>query len=153
KIDRSQIGEGGPASAAVLVGARAVCVDGKGNTYVCEREGNAVRKIDAQGRINTIAGTGAKGYSGDGGHARRATFNGPKAIRCDRDGNIYVVDTENHAVRKIDARTNVVTTVAGGRQGTDDKSLDRPHGCVLDERGNCYIADSSNHRVVRVKGR
>jgi NHL repeat len=151
KIDRSRIGDGGPVAAAVLVGARAVCVDGKGNTYVCEREGNAIRKIDAQGRISTIAGTGTKGYAGDGGDAHKATFNGPKAIRCDRDGNIYVVDTESHAVRRIDAGTNVVTTVAGGRQGADASSLDRPHGCVVDERGNIYIADSNNHRVVKVK--
>lgn len=153
KIDRNRIGESGPATDAVLVGARAVCVDGRGNTYVCEREGNAVRKIDADGRISTIAGTSAKGYTGDGGDARKATFNGPKAIRCDRDGNIYVVDTENHAVRRIDRNTNVVTTVAGGRQGNDDKSLDRPHGCIIDDKDNLYIADSSNHRVVMVRAK
>jgi streptogramin lyase len=154
KVDRSKIGDGGPAAEAVIVGARAVCVDGKGNTFICEREGNAIRKVDAKGIITTIAGTGQKGYEGDGGDARKATFSGPKAIRCDRQGNIYVVDTENHAIRKIDAATNVVTTVAGGRKGGEGDGgdatkagTDRPHGCVIAADGTIYIADSNNHRV------
>ena len=157
KIDRAKIGDGGLARDAVLVGARAVCVDGKGNTYVCEREGNAIRKIDGKGIISTIGGTGAKGYAGDGGDARKATFNGPKGIRCDRQGNIYLVDTENHAIRRIDAATSIVTTVAGGRKGGDGDGddavkagLDRPHGCAIDAQGNLYIADSNNHRVRKV---
>src|SRR5262249_44723289 len=116
-----------------------------------------VRRVDAKGIITTIAGTGAKGYGGDGGDTRKATFNGPKGIRCDRQGNLYVVDTENHAVRRIDAQTNVVTTVAGGHKGSDGDGgdapkagLDRPHGCVLDAVGNLYIADSNNHRIRKV---
>jgi hypothetical protein len=157
KVDRAHIGDGGPAAKAVIVGARAVCVDGAGNTFICEREGNAVRKVDAQGIITTLAGTGAKGYTGDGGDAAQATFNGPKAIRCDRQGNVYVVDTENHAVRCLDAKTKVVTTVAGGRQGAGGDGgdatkagLDRPHGCVVAADGTLYIADTNNHRVRRV---
>lgn len=160
KIDRARIGDGGAASQAVIVGARAVCVDGQGNTYVCEREGNAIRKIDDKGTISTIAGTGVKGYSGDGGDALQATFNGPKGIRCDRQGNVYVVDTENHAIRKIDVKKNVVTTVAGGRKGGQgdggdplQAGLDRPHGCIIDDQGAIYIADSNNHRVRKVSGR
>jgi streptogramin lyase len=157
KVDHTKIGDGGPAKNAVIVGARAVCVDGKGNTYICEREGNAIRKVDAKGIITTIAGTGAKGYSGDSDDARKATFNGPKAIRCDRSGNIYVVDTENHAIRRIEATTNRITTVAGGHKGGDGDGgdatkagLDRPHGCVIDAQGNIYIADSNNNRVRKV---
>lgn len=157
KIDRAKIGDSGPVNEAILVGARAVCVDRQGNTYVCEREGNAIRKIDGSGKISTIAGTGTKGYTGDGGEAAKATFNGPKGIRCDRAGNIYVVDTENHAIRKIDAKTGVVTTVAGGRKGgqgdgaaATQAGLDRPHGCIIDDDGAIYIADSNNHRVRKV---
>jgi DNA-binding beta-propeller fold protein YncE len=160
RIARSDIGDGSKATQAVIVGARAVCVDGKGNTYICEREGNAVRKVDAHGVITTIAGTGEKGYSGDGGDARHATFNGPKGIRCDKDGNVYVVDTENHAIRRIDAKTNVVTTVVGGHKGAEGDGgdatkagLDRPHGCIVDGQGNIYIADSNNHRVRKVMTR
>jgi hypothetical protein len=156
KVDRGKIGNGGPADRAILVGARAVCVDGRGNTYVCEREGNAVRKIDSRGTITTLAGTGAMGAAD--GPAAEATFNGPKAIRCDGAENIYVVDTENHAIRRIDVKTLHVTTVAGGRKGGEGDGgdavkagLDRPHGCVIDTDGTLYIADSNNHRVRRVK--
>lgn len=154
---KTKVGDGGKATETAIIGARAVCVDGKGNTYICEREGNAIRKVDDKGIITTIAGTGQKGYGGDGGDARKAAFNGPKAIRCDREGNFYVVDTENHAVRRIDAKTNVVTTVAGGRKGGEGDGgdatkagTDRPHGCVLDAAGVLYIADSNNHRVRQV---
>jgi sugar lactone lactonase YvrE len=108
--------------------------------------------------MSTYAGTGERGYSGDGGPARSATWGAPKAIRCDRQGNLLVVDTENHAIRKIDAATGIVTTVAGGRLGGEGDGaeavaagLDRPHGCDMDERGNLFIADSNNHRV-RVVG-
>jgi streptogramin lyase len=157
KVDRKAIGDGGPATQAIVVGARAVCVDGKGNTYICEREGNAIRKVDAHGTITTIAGTGKAGAGGDGGPALLALFRGPKAIRCDALGNAYVVDTENHAIRKIDLNSGIVMTVAGGRQGSGgdggpatQAGMDRPHGCVLDAGGTLYIADSSNHRVRKV---
>jgi streptogramin lyase len=157
KIDRQKIGDGGPANQAVIVGARAVCTDGQGNTYICEREGNAIRKVDAAGQITTWAGTGVKGYAGDGGPAAKATFNGPKAIRCDQAGNLFIVDTENHAIRRIDAKTGAISTVAGGKKGKDgdggdalQAELDRPHGCIVDSAGTLYIADSNNHRVRKV---
>jgi hypothetical protein len=155
KIDRAMHGDGSPANKAIVVGARAVCIDGKGNTYVCEREGSAVRKIDAKGIITTIAGTGERGYQGDGGDAKNAVFDAPKGLRCDAVGNLYVVDCENHAIRKIDIKTNVVTTIAGGRKGKEDgpatkAGMDRPHGCVVSADGVLYIADSNNHRVRRI---
>src|SRR5207247_67702 len=70
-------GDGGPATRAVIVEARAVCVDGKGNSYICERKGNTIRKVDAKGVIATVAGTGQPGSGGDGGPALQATFKGP----------------------------------------------------------------------------
>jgi sugar lactone lactonase YvrE len=154
---RDAVGDGGPAIKAVVVGARAVCVDTQGNTYICEREGSAIRKVDKDGIIATIAGTGAWGHGGDGGPASKAVFAGPKGIRADAIGNLFVVDTENHAIRKIDAKTLTVATVAGGRKGAGGDGgratgagFDRPHGCALDLRGNLYIADSNNHRVRKV---
>lgn len=155
---KERTGDGGPAIEAGILGARAVCNDGKGNTYICEREGNGVRMVNALGRMSTIAGTGEGGYAGDGGPALTATWGAPKAIRCDLQGNLLVVDTENHAIRKIDMVSRIVTTVAGGHLGGDgdggnavDAGMDRPHGADVDAQGNIYIADSNNHRV-RVVG-
>ena len=85
----------------------------QGNTYIAEREGNGVRKVHANGVMSTLAGDGERGYTGDGGPALTATWGAPKAIRCDPQDNIVVVDTENHAIRRIDASTGIVTTIAG----------------------------------------
>ena len=151
-------GDGLLATEASILGARAVCVDRASNTYISEREGNGIRKVNANGVMSTVAGTGEFGYSGDGGPALAATFGGPKSIRCDHDGNLLVVDTENHAIRRIDAATGIVTTIAGGRLGGEgdggpagEAAMDRPHGVEVDAAGNIYIADSNNHRV-RVVG-
>ena len=151
-------GDGAPAAQASILGPRAVCMDNRGNTYIAEREGNGVRRVDANGVMSTFAGTGERGYEGDGGLAINATWGAPKAIRCDSQDNIIVVDTENHAVRRIDPASGIVTTIAGGRLGgggdggpATEAELDRPHGCDLDQDDNLYIADSNNHRV-RVVG-
>ncbi|HXL18887.1 MAG TPA: hypothetical protein VN961_15345, partial [Streptosporangiaceae bacterium] len=156
--EKHRRGDGQPATHASIMGARAVCMDSRGNTYICEREGNGVRKVDANGIMSTFAGTGERGYSGDGGPALAATWGAPKAIRCDHRDNVIVVDTENHAIRRIDAVTGIVTTVAGGHQGGDGDGgpataagLERPHGCGIDPQGHLYIADGMNHRV-RVVG-
>ncbi len=156
--EKARAGDGSPAIEASILGARAVCMDSKGNTYICEREGNGVRKVDASGTMSTFAGTGEGGYTGDGGPALAATWGAPKAIRSDRQDNLLVVDTENHAIRRIDAANGSVTTIAGGRRGGEGDGgdataagLDRPHGCDVDQTGNIFIADSNNHRV-RVVG-
>lgn len=148
-------GDGGLAADASINGARAVDVDRSGNIYICEREGNRIRKIDAKsGIIRTIAGTGAAGYSGDNGPAIEAKLNGPKWVSVDTRGMIYVVDTENHCVRRIDQKTRLMTTVVGNGQLGDsgdggsaaDARMNRPHGCIV-HNGLLYIADTENHRV------
>lgn len=152
---KARDGDGMPARQASILGARAVCQDGYGNTYIAEREGNGVRVVTAGGIMGTLAGAaGIRGYSGDGGPALDAAWGAPKAIRCDAAGNVIVVDTENHAVRRIDAATGRVTTIAGGRRGGHgdggpavNAGLDRPHGCAIAAGGRIYIADSNNHRV------
>lgn len=148
-------GDGGPAAQAGIQGARGVAFDREGAMYLCEREGNRVRKVDVHsGIITTVAGTGQKGYTGDGGPALQATFNGPKWIHVGPDGNIYVVDTENHCVRAIDPKTKTLRTVAGGHLGADGDDgpatkagMNRPHGCWVDAQGNLYTADTNNHRI------
>ena len=156
--ENRRTGNGGPANEASLMGPRAVCMDSWGNTYIAEREGNGVRKVDAKGVMSTFAGTGEPGYSGDGGPALASTWGAPKAVRCHNQGDVIVVDTENNAVRRIDVKTGIVTTVAGGHRGGDgdggnatDAGLERPHGLGIDKQGNLYIADGINHRV-RVVG-
>ncbi len=152
-------GDGGPASAAAIAGARAVDVAPDGTVLILERSGNTLRGVDPRtDTISTRAGTGSKGYSGDGGPASAATFNGPKELAVDSAGNVYIVDTENHAIRRIDAQTGTISTVAGsGRQGgsgdggpATSAELDRPHGVAVGPDGAVYIGDTANHRVRRV---
>ena len=157
--EKSRAGDGKPATEASLMGPRAVCMDRQGNVYVAEREGNGVRRISPDGILTTIAGAESVfGYSGDGGPALAATWGAPKAMRCDLEGNVIVVDTENFAVRRIDHRTGIVTTIAGGREGGDgdggpavEAGMSRAHGCGIGDDGNLYIADTHNNRV-RVVG-
>ena len=152
-------GDGGPATEATLDNLYSLQVDTNGDLYIVDRLNAAIRKVEATtGIITTVAGTGEPGYSGDGGPALEATWGAPKAMRCDHQDNVIVVDTENHAIRRIDAVTGIVTTIAGGRQGGGgdggpaiEAGLERPHGCGIDPQGNLYIADGVNHRV-RVVG-
>jgi sugar lactone lactonase YvrE len=152
-------GDGGPAAKAAIAGARAVDVGPDGSVYILEREGNSLRVVRPEtATITTIAGTGARGYTGDGGPAASATFNGPKELAVDQAGNIWIVDTENHAIRVVDAATRRIRTVAGtGRQGGDGDGgpptsarLDRPHGVAVAADGTCFIGDTHNHRIRRV---
>ncbi len=152
-------GDGGPAERASIWGARAVEVGPDDSIYILEREGNTLRVVRPEsGTIATMAGTGAKGYSGDGGPAESATFNGPKELAVDPAGNVWIVDTENHAIRFIDAATHRIRTVAGtGQPGGDGDGgpatrarLDRPHGVAVAPDGSVFIGDTHNHRVRRV---
>ncbi|HYM72422.1 MAG TPA: hypothetical protein VET89_05535 [Stellaceae bacterium] len=151
-------GDGGKAIAAGTFGARAVKVGADGTVYILERQGSSLRAVDPKtGIISTIAGTTARGYSGDGGPALAAVFDAPKEMAIDRDGSLLIVDTENHAIRRIDQRTGIVTNLAGGRQGTggdggpaEAAGLDRPHGAVVGPDGGIYIGDTNNHRVRKV---
>jgi DNA-binding beta-propeller fold protein YncE len=156
------VGDGGPVEQATFNGPRALAVHPDGSLLVVERNGNSVRRIDLKnGVVARFAGTGKKGYTGDGGKALDAAFDGPKEIDIDKDGNVYVVDTENEAIRRIDAKSGMITTVAGkGRTKTPglgdggpptDATLGRPHGVAIGPDGAIYIGDTNSHRVRRVK--
>ena len=97
-------GDGGPAASADVFGARAVALAPDDSLYVMERQGSSIRRIH-NGIIETVAGTGARGYAGDGHDARQAVFDAPKEMAVDPAGNIFIVDTENHVIRLIDAQT------------------------------------------------
>jgi DNA-binding beta-propeller fold protein YncE len=147
-------GDGGPAASADIFGARAVALAPDDSLYIMERQGSSIRRVH-DGMIETVAGTGARGYAGDDHDARHAVFNAPKEMAVDAKGNIFVVDTENHVIRLIDARTWIVTTIAGtgeagpgGDGGPADRAgLARPHGAIVGADGAVYIGDSENHRV------
>jgi DNA-binding beta-propeller fold protein YncE len=153
-------GDGGPAREASIFGARAVEVGRDGTVYVLERQGNTLRAVEpATGTIRTVAGTGAKGAGGDDGPALAATFNGPKELAIDPAGDLLIVDTENQSIRRIEARTNTVSTIAGRgtRGGAGDggpataAELARPHGVTVGPDGAVYIGDTENHRIRKLK--
>ena len=141
-------GDGGPAASADVFGARAVALAPDDSLYLMERQGSSIRRI-RDGVIETIAGTGARAYAGDGHDARHAVFNAPKEMAVDPAGNIFVVDTENHVIRLIDTQSWIVTTIAGnGEPGAH--GLARPHGAVVGPDGAVYVGDSENHRVCKL---
>jgi streptogramin lyase len=151
--------DGQPAQGKPMLGPRALFID-SGTLWIALREGHSVWKLDLKsGNLSHIAGSGQKGFTGDGGPAKKATLNGPKGIAVGPDGNVFVMDTENHAVRRIDLASSIISTVAGsGREGGsgDDGSatqatMNRPHGICLGPDGAIYIGDTSNHRVRQVK--
>ena len=152
----------GPAAAVEITSSTAAALKGTfqadGTVYILERQGSSLRAVDPHtGIINTVAGTGARGYGGDNGPALAAVFDAPKEMAIDRDGSLLIVDTENHAIRRFDPRTGKVTAVAGGRQGgggdggpASEAGLDRPHGAVIGPDGAIYIGDTNNHRIRKV---
>ncbi|MCA9040281.1 MAG: hypothetical protein KDA65_08050 [Planctomycetaceae bacterium] len=144
-----------------MLGPRALTVEGR-TLWIALREGHSVWKLDLESEVIThISGTGKKGYSGDGGPALQATFNGPKGIAVGPGGNVFVVDTENQVIRNIDVTTGEISTVAGhgpayrGPAGDGgpavNASMNRPHGICVGADGTLYIGDSENHRVRRVR--
>ena len=112
--ERGYAGDGGLAPAALLSEPFMCAFDATGRMYVAEAMNHCIRRVDREtGVIVTIAGTGAEGYSGDGGPATEATFNQPYSLQVDGNGDVYVVDRLNYVVRKIDAATGIISTVAG----------------------------------------
>lgn len=149
--------DGGSYRGAPLNGPRAVDVDHAGHIYLATREGNAIYRLDPDGTIHRVAGTGEKGYAGDGGPALRARLSGPKGISWSPESALYLADTENHVIRRIDLKTGVITTVVGtgtrgdGPDGDPTKChLSRPHGVYVDAAGVVYIGDSEANRVRRL---
>lgn len=151
-------GDGGPATKAELNAPFGVVRGPDGAIWFCEYTGMRIRRIAKDGTISTIAGNGTKGYSGDGGPALAASFNQPHEIRFDSAGNLYVADMVNHAIRRIDAKTQIITTVAGtGKRGysgdggpANQAMLNSPHSIQFGPDGSLYICDISNNVVRRV---
>lgn len=153
--ERQPTPDGARFASVPLHGPRALDFDKAGDLWVALREGNAVYKLDLMhGTIHHVAGTGQKGFTGNGGLAKEATLNGPKGLSVAPDGNVFIADTENHAIRRIDVRTGTIDVVAGTGERGDGPSGDprkcrlaRPHGVFVDTDSSVFIGDSEAHRV------
>ena len=150
-------GDGGRALDANLRSPAGLAIDSRGNVYIADTDNHRIRKVDANGIITTVVGSGDPdqgAFFGDGGVGTQARLNRPSAIAIDSRGNIYIADTDNHRIRKVDAR-GVIATIAGmgqngfagdGGAGTQAQ-LNAPQGIAVDERGYLFIADTNNHRI------
>jgi len=134
-----------------------VAVSG-GNVYIADTNNHRIRKIDASGNISTVAGDGTSGFSGDGGAAMAAQLNSPAGIAFDSAGNLYIVDTDNHRIRKVDTKGNIFTLVGNGNQGFSgdgslaiNAKLNEPMAVCFDSSGNLYIADSGNNVIRKLE--
>jgi sugar lactone lactonase YvrE len=142
----------GVGTAASFNAARGIAVDAGGNVYVADTSNNLIRKIDTSGNVTTLAGAGAQGAANGQGTA--ASFNGPYGLVVDANGNLYVADTDNNLIRKIDVSGNV-TTVAGAGQGSANgqgtaASFFSPSGVAVDASGNLYVADTLNNLIRKI---
>ncbi|OWK45193.1 hypothetical protein [Fimbriiglobus ruber] len=153
-------GDGGPATAAQVVDPVALAVDAAGDVFIADANNNRIRRVDATtGIITTVAGNGTAGFSGDGGPATAAQLNAPSSLSVDAAGDVFVADTQNDRVRRIDATTGVITTVAGngtagfsgdGGPATAAQLNGPSSGLSVDAAGDVFVADTQNDRVRRI---
>jgi streptogramin lyase len=152
-------GDNGPATSAQLNNPYGLTRGPDDALYICDVDNHIIRCVDKTGIITTIAGTpGQKGYAGDNGPATKALMNEPYEARFDAAGNLYVVERMNHIVRKIDAKTQVITTIAGtGKPGfagdngpAKNAQFNQPHALQFDPAGDLYICDIANHRIRKI---
>lgn len=152
-------GDNGDAKLAQFDFPSGMATDGSGNIYVAELSNHTVRKINvATGIVTTVAGNGTSGYSGDGGLAVDAKMDNPQHIALDSKDNLYIVDHSNHCVRRVDAKTGIITTIVGkGYQGysgdgalAKNATLNYPMGLAIDANDHIYISDGWNHCIRKI---
>jgi sugar lactone lactonase YvrE len=152
-------GDGGPATSAGLSLPTSVVLDSAGNLFIADKENNRIRRVDASGNIDTVAGNGTAGFSGDGGPATSAALNigFSTGVAVDREGNLLIGDTNNNRVRRVNRMTGIITTVAGNGtarfSGDGGQALNAgmsPGEIAVDRAGNLFIMDVSNIRIRRV---
>ena len=139
------VGDGGYATAAILSQAEGVAVDTRGNIYVADADDSRIRRITPDGRIQTVAGTGLSGFSGDGGPATLAQLSHPYGVAVDAAGNLYIADLGNSCVRKV-ALDGIISTIAP----THGTKLMSPRNVAIDADGTLYVSDFGGHQVYRL---
>ena len=149
----------GPADATALRCPSRIAADSSGNVYVTEPERNIVWKINSCGLIAPLAGTGDRGFGGDGGPADKALLASPHGLATDRQGNVYIADSFNHRIRKVDTSSRIETVAGTGEPGYDgdggpavSATLRRPSGIALSAGGEMLVADTGNNRIRRIDG-
>ncbi|MBW3625353.1 MAG: hypothetical protein KY468_18305 [Armatimonadetes bacterium] len=147
-------GDGGPALSAGFVSPEGIAADSKGVVYVADRLDHRVRRIDANGNISTVAGTGVPGFSGDGGSAAQAQLNEPTAVIVDKNDVLYISDTKNHRIRRVAKDGTITTFIGGGLRLEDGRdpteiAIRNPTGMAIDELGAFYFTDGLRVRVLQ----
>lgn len=137
-----------PALAQPLIGPRAAIMDNSGNLFILERNGNALRVVRPNGNIYTLAGTGKTGNQD--GPALKSTFNGPKHLCLDKNGNIIIADDKNQLIRLYNQKSKLVSTILGGK-AIPRTILNRPHGVALAPDGTIWVCDSGNNRILTLR--
>ena len=153
-------GDGGQATNARMGVVQGIAADSSGNLFIADSSHNTIRKVDANGIITTFAGNGTKGFLGDGRAARHAELNAPYGVAVDAEGNVFVADSGNNVIRKIDT-TGIITTFAGNRtKGSSgnggpasNAELNGPTGVAVDSSGDVFICDNGNQRIREVNAR
>jgi uncharacterized repeat protein (TIGR02543 family) len=150
-------GDGGAATLSELNNPFGMAVDRVGNVYIVDSNNNSIRMVDTSGNISTIAGTGDPNYSGDLGLAINAELNSPHGLTVDSSGNVYIADSGNNRIRKVDTSGNISTIAGTGNAGYSgdlglaiNAELNSPFEVAVDSSGNVYIADMSNSRIRKV---
>lgn len=155
-------GDGGLATVAQINDPYGIVRGPDGALWFCEHAGHRIRRIAKDGTISTIAGTGEAGFSGDGGPASAARLNLPHELRFDAFGNLFIADTANHAIRRIDLKTGVITTVAGkgetrGYSGDGGPAIEAlfngPHSLQFSPSGDLFVCDVGNHVIRKIDAR
>ena len=150
-------GDGGPATKAALDRPLCTALDASGNLFIADEANNRIRKVDTNGIITTVAGTGVAGFEGDGGAATNAGLNTPDGVAVDGDGNVFFSDAANQRIRQIGANGNITTFAGNGIAGfsgdggpATNAELNYPNGICRDAFGNLFIADTPNCRIRKV---
>jgi len=138
---------------------KSLSFDASGNAYIADSLNHRILKRDTQGNLSVVAGNGKRGFAGDEGPAIEAKLNNPQGVAVDHEGNLYIADTNNHRIRKVDSNGIITTVVGMGKAGYAGDNglatagqLRKPTAIVFDNNGHIYIADSGNHRIRKVSG-